>query len=162
MLTSRWLFLLIGLSCVGVLGIALYLQTTHYLLPCPLCVIQRFAYWAIGLTALAAFVHNPSGLPRRLYSGLIGLFALTGLGVAVRHLWIIAHPEQAGCSISPLETFLNNLPTAQLWPTMFEANGDCADAAWTLLTLTIPEWSALACAGYALLAGYLLVSARSH
>lgn len=160
--TTRALFLLLGLACASVLGVALYLQTVHYLLPCPLCVIQRYAYWAIGLTGLLAFAHNPTGSGRRLYSALSGLFALSGLGVAVRQLWIIEHPVDAGCSISPIETFLNNLPTARLWPAMFEANGDCADASWTLLTLAIPEWSALTFAGMALLAAYLFLSARSH
>jgi protein dithiol:quinone oxidoreductase len=31
---------------------------------------------------------------------------------------------------------------------MFEANGDCTDVDWEFLSLTIPDWSLLAFAGF--------------
>ena len=140
-LEMRFLFLFIFLACVGLLGYALYLQETQHLLPCPLCVAQRIAYWLVGLTALAALVHNPQTWGRRGYSGVVALFALAGAAVAAYHSWLIRHPPDAGCSISAEETFINSLPLAQAWPAMFEANGDCTHVAWKFLTLTIPDWS---------------------
>lgn len=137
----RTLFLLIALACSGLLAVGIYLQEVEYLLPCPLCVIQRMLFWAVGLTALAGFLQNPRVLGQRVYGGLLALFALSGAGVAIHHEWVIHHPEESTCSISPLELFLNDLVTARWWPTMFEANGDCADATWPLLGLTIPDWA---------------------
>lgn len=56
----RTSYLVIFLSCIGLIGYAIYLQEVKELLPCPLCVIQRIAYWLIGLTALLAsfMIHN--------------------------------------------------------------------------------------------------------
>ena len=140
-LKVRLLFLFIFLACAGLLGYAIFLQEAKHLLPCPLCVAQRIAYWLVGLTALAAFVHNPQTPGRRGYSSVMALFALAGAAVAAYHSWLIRHPQDSGCSISAEETFINSLPLAKAWPGMFAANGDCAHVAWKFLTLTIPDWS---------------------
>lgn len=140
----RLIFLLIFLSCIGLLGYAQYLQHVQGLLPCPLCVAQRVAYWLIGVTALIAFLHNPSLTGNRFYSIFIMFFAFLGGIVAARHAWLIRYPESFECGISPEEAFLNSLPIAEWWPGMFEANGDCANIDWEFLSLTIPDWSFLA------------------
>jgi len=138
----RLLFLFVFIACASLLGFALYLQLAQHLLPCPLCVAQRLAYWLTGLTALLAFLHNPGALGRRIYSALLALPALAGALVAGRHAWLVRYPESFDCGISPEEKFLNALPFAQWWPGMFEANGDCAHATgWKFLSLMIPDWS---------------------
>lgn len=139
----RAIFLLIFLSCASLIGYALYLQLIKNLLPCPLCVVQRVAYWLVGLTALLAFLHNPPVTVRRIYSGVIAVFAFTGMVVALRQAWLMRYPEAFECGISPEEKFLNALPIARWWPTMFEANGDCADAIWKFASLNLPDWSAI-------------------
>lgn len=140
----RIIFLFIFLSCIGLLGYAQYLQHVENLLPCPLCVAQRVAYWSVGLIALLAFLHNPKTIGRRIYSFLIAACALAGAVVAARQSWLIRFPESFSCGISPEEAFLNSLPFAQWWPGMFEANGDCMDVDWEFLSLTIPDWSLIA------------------
>ena len=156
-LDIRQLFLFLFLSCALLLGYALYLQTTQRLLPCPLCVAQRIAYWLVGLTALLAFIHHPASPVRRWYAGFIAAFSLAGAAVSLHHVWVIRHPTDAGCGISPEEKFLNALPLAHWWPGMFEANGDCAKVTWRLLSLSMPDWSLLwfllflACAVYVFL-----------
>lgn len=157
----RLFFLGIFLASAGLLAFALYLQAAKHLLPCPLCVVQRIAYWLVGLTALLAFLHNPQRWGRRLYSGLLTLFALAGAAVALHHAWVIRHPHPAGCRLSPEEVFLNALPLAQWWPDMFAANGDCALVTWEWLALTIPDWSLLCFLLFALLGGYLLVTRKN-
>lgn len=157
----RIIFLLIFLGCVALIGYALYLQSMEGLLPCPLCVAQRIAYWCLGITALLAFLQDPQKMGRRIYSSLMLVFALLGATIAGRHIWLIRYPESFECGISPEEAFLNALPIAEWWPSMFEANGDCADVSWQLLSLTIPDWSLIA---FLLLAGatvFLLITKRS-
>ena len=58
------------LGCISLIGYALYLQLVKNLLPCPLCVVQRIAYWLVGLTALLAFFHSPgaTGQPNLQWS----------------------------------------------------------------------------------------------
>lgn len=139
---GRIVFLLVFLSCASLVSYALYLQLVENLLPCPLCVVQRIAYWLVGLTALAAFFYAPRAAGRRIYGGVMAIFAISGAAVALRQSWLVRYPEAFECGISPEEAFLNALPLAGWWPAMFEANGDCADVSWTFASLTLPDWSA--------------------
>ena len=123
---NRIPFLLMATACFGLIAFALiYFQGVKHLLPCPMCVAQRIAYAAIGLTALVAAVHGPGLTGRRAYAGLMGLFALAGLASAGRQVWLTYYPESFDCGISPEEAFLNALPLAKWWPAMFEAEGGC-------------------------------------
>ncbi|MBP0131791.1 MAG: disulfide bond formation protein B, partial [Nitrosospira sp.] len=149
----RIIFLTVFLICAGSLVYAVYLQLVKNLLPCPLCVAQRLSYWVIGLTAIVAVAHNPKTLGRRLYSGVMMVAALVGGVVATRHSWLVRYPESFECGISPEERLLNSLPIARWWPTMFEANGDCSESSWELMSLTIPDWSAIMFILMAILSG---------
>ncbi len=144
--TVRLIFLLMGIgSLASIAFAAIYLQAMLHLLPCPMCVAQRIAYFAIGLVALAAAVHGPQGPGgRRTYAGLVGLLAVAGLASAGRQIWLTYFPGSFECGISPEEAFLNSLPLAQWWPALFAAEGDCAEVKWRFLGLSIPELSAIA------------------
>lgn len=159
-LNIRFLFLLIFISCGLLLGYALILQNTQGLLPCPLCVAQRFVYWLVGLTALAAFILHPASPMRRWYAGLVATFSLAGAAVALHHLRVIRYPTDMGCGVSPEEKFINALPLARWWPGMFEANGDCAKVTWRFLSLNIPEWSLICFLLFFLCAVYIFLNAR--
>ena len=138
MIRSRSLLNAIALVCVGLVAIALYLQHVTGLLPCPLCVIQRYLFLSI---ALCCFVGAIGGQPKAGAAlGLVG--ALGGLGVVGKHLWVLAHPGLS-CGIDPMETVLNKIPSATMLPWLFHADGLCEDARDTLLGLSIPQWSAL-------------------
>ncbi|MDW7565191.1 MAG: disulfide bond formation protein B [Nitrosomonadaceae bacterium] len=153
----RIIFLTVFLICAGSLVYAVYLQLVKNLLPCPLCVAQRLSYWVIGLTAIVAVAHNPRSLGRRLYSGVMMIAALLGGVVATRHSWLVRYPDSFECGISSEEKFLNSLPIARWWPTMFEANGDCSESSWEFMSLTIPDWSAILFILMAILSGYALL-----
>jgi disulfide bond formation protein DsbB len=159
---KRVVLLLIFLICTSVIGYALYLQLAINLLPCPLCIAQRIAYWLVGLTALFAFIHNPRGLSRQIYCSLIAIFSLIGLLLALRHSWLIRYPEAFECGISAEEKFLNTLSIANWWPSMFEANGDCADVKWEFMSLTIPDWSAIFFLLFLITAVYILFTSRNQ
>lgn len=143
-ISPRLIYSAIAVICFGLLGFGMvYLQRVLYLLPCPLCVMQRIAFILAGFLALSAAVHNPGRRGRGIYGGLIGLAALGGLVVAVRQLYLIHAPQGFECGISPEEKFLNALPLAKWWPDMFQAIGDCTEVAWTFLTVSIPGWAAM-------------------
>ena len=161
-LGTRVVFLLIFLSCTSLVGYALYLQLVTHLLTCPLCIAQRVAYWLVGLKALFAFFHNSRGVGCQIYSSLIAVFALLGTLVALRHSWLIRYPEAFECGISTEEKFLNDLFIAKWWPSMFEANGDCADVTWEFMSLTIPDWSAGFFILFFILAVYVLFSSHNR
>ena len=159
---KRIVLLLIFLICTTVIGYALYLQLVINLLPCPLCIAQRIAYWLVGLTAIFAFIHNPRGLGRKIYYSFITVFSLSGLILALHHSWIIRYPEAFQCGISAEEEFLNGLLIANWWPSMFEANGDCADVKWEFMSLTIPNWSVIFFLLILITSVYMLFTSRNQ
>lgn len=156
------IFLFILIACVALLGYAQYLQHFEDLLPCPLCVAQRLAYWLIGITACLRLLHQPKNSMVGIYAIFLMLFSFSGALVAARHVWLIRFPESFECGISPEEAFLNSLPLAAWWPSMFEANGDCAHINWTFLSLTIPDWSLATFICFSVLAIYMLVVRRPY
>lgn len=135
---TRPLLLAIAATCAALVGYALYLQHTLYMDPCPLCIIQRYLFIAVGIFALVgASMKNP--LPGAL---LALASAIGGLGVVARHLWVLAHPGMS-CGIDPLQTSLNTLPTATMMPWLFAANGLCGDVGDPVLGLQVPQWAAI-------------------
>ncbi|WP_293778935.1 disulfide bond formation protein B [uncultured Oxalicibacterium sp.] len=140
MKTNKSLLILIALLALGLLGVALYLQHILGMQPCPLCVIQRYAFAAIALSCLIAAALPPNG--ERIGSGLGALVALAGAGVAAWHLHVKANPS-VSCGIDPLETSLNHFFTADLLPFLFKADGLCSADYAPILGLSIPQWSLL-------------------
>jgi disulfide bond formation protein DsbB len=140
MQTSKPVLLTVALASIALLAVALYLQHVENMLPCPLCVIQRYVFAAIALICLVV-----ASLPRaamKAGAALGALAALGGAGVAGWHLWVKAHPT-VSCGIDPLETSLNTIPTANLMPFLFKADGLCTTEYAPIFGLSIPQWSLL-------------------
>ncbi|NMM37152.1 MAG: disulfide bond formation protein B [Glaciimonas sp.] len=138
MITSKNVLLATAFVCLSLLGVALYMQHGLDMKPCPLCVMQRYAFAAIALICLTS-----AKLPRaalRAGAGIGLLAALTGAGIAGWHLWVKAHPE-ISCGVDPLETALNKFPSAELLPFLFKANGFCSTDYAPILGLSIPMWA---------------------
>lgn len=135
---SRKILLLIAAVSLALVGAALYLQHAKEMLPCPLCIIQRYLFLGVAIFSLVgAFAGK-----LKVWTGLALLSALGGLGVAGKHLYVLAHPGFS-CGIDPMETVLNKIPTATLLPSIFRADGLCEAALDKVLGLSVPQWSAL-------------------
>lgn len=135
---SRKILLLIAAVGIALVGFALYLQHAKDMLPCPLCVIQRYLFLGVAVFSLVGAFAGKI----KAFAGLALLSALGGLGVAGKHLYVIAHPGFS-CGIDPMETVLNKIPTATLLPSVFRADGLCEAALDDVLGLSVPQWSAL-------------------
>ncbi len=126
---------------LALIGIALLLQHLVGLDPCPLCIFQRIAYFAFALFALvaAALSRRTAG---RWFGVLMLLSALTGAGIAGWHVWLQMNPQGMSCGPG-LGAMLENFPLTDVLPKVFRGSGDCSESAWTLLGLTIAQWSLL-------------------
>jgi protein dithiol:quinone oxidoreductase len=133
-----WLLISCMLACVGVLLYALYLQHYQDLAPCPLCVMQRYAFMAVGVLCALALLLRATG--RIVFTALASIAALVGIAIAGHHLWVKAHPG-ISCGIDPLETALNKLWLADWLPKVFYADGLCSAEHPAILGLSIPQWS---------------------
>jgi disulfide bond formation protein DsbB len=138
----RWLYLAGALVVAVLFAAALYLQYVLRQEPCPLCMIQRVIFIAIGAIFLIAALHNPRRSAARVYSGLIAVCAVGGVAVASRHIWIQHLPKDQVPACGPgLDFMLQNFPMADVWKELMHGSGECAEKGWTFLTLGIPEWS---------------------
>ena len=140
-LNPRLIFLAIFLVCAGLIGFALYLQHSLGLEPCPMCILQRYAFIVVGVIALLAAIHYPALSGRRIYSGLLIVMAATGGGVAIRHVYLEHNPPKIFDCGADLGFMLDSFPLTEALPMLFRGTGDCTKVLWRFLGLSIAEWS---------------------
>lgn len=154
-LKPRTILFLVGIASLGVLGFALYLQHYRDMAPCPFCVIQRYAFFGVALFALIGAFGNST----RMGGAFALLSSLSGIGVAARHVWIKAHPT-VSCGIDPMETMLNRIITAEVFPQVFRADGLCTTPYDPIMGLQITTWSLISFIGLTVLLIWSLIQHR--
>ena len=141
LLRPRWIYAAIFLSCAGLMAFGLYLQHVEHLEPCPLCILQRYAFVVTGLIALVAAIHGAGRIGTWIYSALVSLSAIGGAAIAARQTWLQHNPPNALDCGPDLAYMLESMPLAQVLPKVFKGEGDCAKVVWKFLGLSIPEWA---------------------
>lgn len=141
-LTPRLGYALGFLACAGLIGFALYLQYYEYQDPCPLCILQRVAFMALGAVFLVAAVHGPARTGAVVYGGLLFAVAAAGAAIAARHVWLQHLPRHQVPECGPgLEYMLEKFPLSQAIGKILAGSGECAETGWTFLGLSIAGWS---------------------
>jgi disulfide bond formation protein DsbB len=136
----------------GVLVVAsFYWQYVAQLAPCPLCFIQRWI-----MMALVVWFTLGAWLTRRalvfVNQCLIGLTALLGTLIAVRHSWLQVSTDDGPTACLPdLGYMLEFLPASETFQLLFSHAGGCGQVEWDFLFLTMPMWL------IGFFAGFLLV-----
>jgi len=138
---ARLTFGAIFLVCAGLIALALYLQEQEGLEPCPMCILQRYAFVALGIVALVAAIHGPRGRVLKVYGALAALVAIAGAGVAARHSYIQHFPPKIETCGTDLEFLVNTFPISQALPKIFAGSGSCSAVDWKMMGLSIPEWA---------------------
>jgi disulfide bond formation protein DsbB len=149
------------LASFGLVVYALFIQQQHNLEPCPLCIFQRIAYMSLGALFLAAALHNPGNVGRKLYGLLQFVAAVTGACIALRHMWIQANPDKvmAECGAG-FDYIFETFPLKRALDLVFKGTGECSAIDWTLFGLTIPQLSLVAFIGLAIYVVYLATIKR--
>jgi len=140
-LRPRSIYLAILLACAGLMAFGLYLQHVKHLEPCPLCILQRYAFVVTGLIALIAAIHGPRKIGAWIYGTLLVLSSGTGAVIAGRQTWLQHNPPEVLDCGPDLAYMLDSLPLTQVLPKVFKGEGDCAKVVWKFLGLSIPEWA---------------------
>lgn len=122
----------------GLLGVAFLLQYAFDLVPCILCLIQRFFFFSMGVIALLGLLFAKKESVQRF--GVMALMGAAFLGgaVALRQVWLIHFPPELP---APCAAWMGAWGPILL--EVFNGGGNCAERGSTLLGLSIPEWSLL-------------------
>lgn len=130
--------ILTAIASLSLVGTALYFQIMERMLPCPLCVLQRYAFITLAIGSLIALGSN--NMKRKIGTSLALYASLTGAGIAIHQLYVISHPD-ISCGVDKVQTFVNSLPFADWLPIVFNADGMCGTPYDPILGLSIPQWS---------------------
>ena len=125
----------------GLLAAALYLQHVVGLPPCPLCILQRLAFFAVGGFCVFGALF-PGGWLGRLAAGGVCLSGSIGAGLAARHVWLQNLPPEQVPECGPgLDFILDAFPLGEAFNIILSGSGECAEVQWQFLGLTLPGWS---------------------
>jgi protein dithiol:quinone oxidoreductase len=162
-ISNRWLYLGGALFAGGLMAFGLFLQYVEHQDPCPLCMVQRVIFIVILALFTLTALHNPKRTGQRIYTALIVLFSLGGVGVASRHIWIQSLPKDQVPACGPgLDYMLDNFPMAEVLKELMHGSGECAVKGWTFLTLGIPQWSLLCYLVLGAWAVLIMLTAKKH
>ncbi|MES2636661.1 MAG: disulfide bond formation protein B [Pseudomonadota bacterium] len=155
--TGRNGYLLGFVLCFGIVALALVIQTTYKLEPCPLCITQRMVFMGLGVLFLISAFIPPANMFKKIFAALQVLTALGGAGVAVRHWYLQANRESmiADCGVG-FDYMFENFPLQKAFKLLFRGTGDCAAIDWTFLGLTLPQLGLLSFLSLAVYAIYLV------
>ena len=140
--TSRQINLVIFLIVGSLLGYAAYSMKILGLEPCTLCITQQFFYCLIGISSFVSFLQNPGVTISRVYSFFISLFAIAGIWISGRQIWLQGLPEdEVPLCGPPLEYIIDVFPFADVLNALFMGDGNCAEIPWQFLGLSMAGWS---------------------
>ncbi|KAF0862239.1 disulfide bond formation protein B [Pseudomonas sp. LD120] len=154
---SRLLFSLVFLAGALASWAAYSLQSGGSLESCPLWGVQRLLLLLFGSVNLLAVVQGPGRVGRAFYWGLNLLLGLLGVITAGRHVLLQNIPsEQLLACLPDMPFMLRNLSWWQALQLTFMGTSDCAEVTWTLLDMSLPEWSLLFFVIMLIFSGYRL------
>ena len=154
----------VAAACVAMLAFGLYLQLVVGLVPCPMCIVQRYALILVLIVAAlgAAF---PARGAQLAGTGLMLLAAGFGAFVAARQSWLQWYPPEVASCGRDFYGMIENFPLQRAIPMIFKGSGDCTKIDWTFLGGSLANWSFVAFSAVIVVAATLLarqLRGRAH
>lgn len=144
LLSARRFHALVAFAAFALLGVAFYMEYQMGLEPCPLCMLQRIAFFLIGVVSLISALGATASWHRKLAWPIVVLSAL-GAGLAIRHLYLQNLPmEELPACLPGLSYMFEVFPWQEIMQAMIMGTGECGDVLWTFLGLSIPGWTLVA------------------
>ena len=159
-LSARRFHGLVAFAAFALLGVAFYMEYQMGLEPCPLCMFQRIAFFAIGVVSLISALRGNISWHKKLAWPIVVL-SLLGAGLAIRHLYLQNLPaEELPACLPGLSYMFEVFPWQEILEAMVMGTGECGDVVWTFLGLSIPGWTLVAFVGMALVNLWIALKAK--
>ena len=150
LLSARRFHAVVALVALALLGTAFYMEYQMGLEPCPLCMLQRVAFFLIGVVSLVSALASHATWHRKLAWPIV-LLSVLGAGLAVRHLYLQSLPiDELPACLPGLSYMFEVFPWQEIMQAMIMGTGECGDVVWTFLGLSIPGWTLVAFVAMAL------------
>jgi disulfide bond formation protein DsbB len=159
-ITPRRVFAGLAVGCVGMLAFGLYLQNIKGLEPCPMCVVQRYLFVLIALTAGMAGALARNTFKVRLFAVVLIGWSLAGAFVAARQSWLQWYPPVVASCGRDFYGMIEGFPLSRAIPMIFRGSGDCSVVDWTFLGGSIANWAFVVFVGIAGVAVALIRASR--
>lgn len=139
-------FIFASIVCMSfmAMAIALVMQYTFAMEPCPLCISQRIFIVLAGTAALVGLCLCKMRWGILIFSALTVVSSAIGASIAARHVWIQNLPEDEVPICGPgLGYMFETRPFFDAVNLLFSGDGHCAEVNFTLFGLSIPGWTLL-------------------
>lgn len=161
--TFRMILLLSCLACCGLLIGSYVIENVFGVIPCQLCILQRFTYFTLtGLFLIGAF-HNPKNIGRYVYAFMNLLFSVLGILIAGRQIWIQHLPIDQLPECAPgLDRLLEIHPILEVIKIVFQGSSECHHIHFTVFNLPISNWSFIIFTGFALVSLFIIFGQKKR
>ena len=139
---SRRALAAVAAAAVAMLAFGLYLQEAVGLVPCPMCIVQRYALIAVALAAAVGAASRRIA-HQRYATAAVALFAGFGAFTAARQSWLQWYPPPVVSCGRDFYGMIESFPLSRAIPLIFKGSGDCSKVDWTFLGGSIANWSFL-------------------
>lgn len=131
-----------GIACFSLLAWAYAIEYWYEVEPCPLCILQRIIYGAMGIVYLIGAYHNPKTFVRYFYSAGTLLLGIMGILTSSRQIWLQHLPiaEVPSCTAG-LDRLLEVYPLLEALKMVLTSAGECSVVNFTILGLSLAEAS---------------------
>ena len=155
----RHILALVCAACVAMLAFGLYLQHVVGLEPCPMCIVQRYAFILVAIVAGVTAATRSRGA-HLAGAALIALLCGFGAFVAARQSWLQWYPPEFASCGRDFYGMIEHFPLQRAIPMIFKGSGDCTKVDWTFLGGSIANWSFVSFVFFGAVAATLFVRQR--
>ena len=136
-------------AVAGLLLYGVYLQEVVGLVPCPMCIVQRYAMLLLAACAALGAATGSRGAHMAAALGMV-LCAAGGAFVAARQSWLQWYPPEVASCGRDFYGMVESFPLQRVIPMIFRGSGDCTKVDWIILGGSIANWSFVSFCGLGL------------
>ena len=126
---------------LGLIVGAYIFEVIGYYDPCPLCILQRWAFAFIALCGALMMIPGLYSVIRKILLLLAGLFSMCGCVIAGRQIYLQNLPtDQVPTCAPPMDFLMDTLPIFEVIQTILLGDGNCAEYEWRFI-FNFAEWA---------------------
>lgn len=142
------------------LSFAWYLQIFQNVIPCSLCLLQRWGMYISFVFILIALIFSFLKMNKTtIFLTVLSIFSnIFSLVMAFRNVWLQTLPADKipACGLD-IETLLEVVPFLEAIKQTFQGSGDCAQKAWVFMGQSLAVWASLFFTFYLILQIIILI-----